>query len=164
MTQFVIFTMAVALVISTPLLWRGIRRKANHDFKSHAIAQIQQWSAGKTWEDDGVAFLDGQQGEVHGPSWLSDHLIRMTNGDWIVYFQACTKSNWKVDDMFIGRGSDGKWYYTTYHFCIGMFEIAMRLDAPSSLREFIGEYYAREFNGEPDETLKRTWPEEDVKQ
>ena len=19
-----------------------------------------------------------------------------------------------------GRGSDGKWYYTTYHFCVGM--------------------------------------------
>ena len=47
----------------------------------------------------------------------------MTNGAYLVYSQLCTKQNPRIHDIFIARGSDGKWYYSTFHFCIEMFTL-----------------------------------------
>ena len=79
------------------------------------------------------------------------------NGDWIIYASRCHKQDPRVYDIFIGRASDGKWYYSSYHFCIGMFVLAFD-GQPCDLPAFIKQYHLREFDGESDDALQKTWP------
>jgi hypothetical protein len=81
----------------------------------------------------------------------------MKNGDWILYRSICTKQDRRIHDIFIGRASDGKWYYSTYHFCIGLVTLMM-MDQSENLPEFLKTYYLREFDGHSDKCLKKTWP------
>ncbi|HMJ64280.1 MAG TPA: hypothetical protein VK615_02925 [Candidatus Binatia bacterium] len=67
------------------------------------------------------------------------------------------KEDRKIDDIFIARGSDGKWYYSTYHFCINM--IALRIDPQQeNLTQFTQTYFLRTFNEGTDDCLEKTWP------
>ena len=81
----------------------------------------------------------------------------MKNGDWIAYASRCSKEDWRIRDIFIGRATDGKWYYSTFHFCRGMLTLRVE-DRPESLDKFITAYSLREFDGRSDECLKKTWP------
>lgn len=86
-------------------------------------------------------------------------LILMTNGEWMVYRSICRKENFWVRDLFLGRASDGRWYYSTYHFCINMCALGrMGEGQPSSLADFAQTYYLKPFDGRSDECLQSTWP------
>jgi hypothetical protein len=81
----------------------------------------------------------------------------MTNGEWMAYRNVCAKEEDRIADLVIGRGSDGKWYYSTFHFCIGMLNLRT-MEQPESLPRFQTEYFLQEFDGHSDECLKKTWP------
>jgi hypothetical protein len=88
--------------------------------------------------------------------WMSAEWIHCMNGDWLAYRQQCHKQDPKVHDIFIAKGSDGRWYYSDYHFCVG----AMVLDSdgqPESLKQFKDAYYLVEFDGDSDDALNPTW-------
>jgi hypothetical protein len=90
--------------------------------------------------------------------WAHEHVILMTNGDYLVYAFWHGFNNGAVDHLFLAHGTDGNWYYSTYHFCTRMAAIAA--DEPSgSIAEFAGRYSVREFDGHSDECLKHTWPQ-----
>jgi hypothetical protein len=85
----------------------------------------------------------------------------MTNGEYLVYAHIDAKEDGRIHDIFIARGSDGKWYYSTFHFCIGMVTLAAEVLGPGwngSISEFATAYSAHEFDGHSDECLKKTWP------
>ncbi len=133
-----------------------IRREANDAFRHNAITEIERLTDDTVWISKHQASIPEVKWD--GPRWFTQNLIEMTNREWIVYQAACRKSDWQVDDLFIGKGSDGKWYYTTYHFCVQMLELEG--DGPSpDLPAFISEYSLQEFSGTADEDLKRTWPD-----
>lgn len=89
--------------------------------------------------------------------WLSERLIVMRNGDWLAYANICRKQDRHIYDLFLARGSDGQWYYSTYHFCIGM--VVLRMEEQSDdLAGFAKMYYLRTFDGQSDECLQKTWP------
>jgi len=91
--------------------------------------------------------------------WGSDALLLMKNGDWIVYRNRCWKEDPRVHDIFIGRGSDGKWYYSTFHFCVGMCALGvLAAEQPTDLTAFVSTYSLREFDGRPEGCLELTWP------
>jgi hypothetical protein len=92
----------------------------------------------------------------HVKSWLSDHLILMHNGEWLVYRSICYKEHRNVDDAFLAYGSDGKWYYSTYHFCVGM--VSIMPDPHQSLAGFAYDYALEPFDGKSDVCLQVTWP------
>ncbi len=85
-------------------------------------------------------------------------IIVMTNGQWMAYRNVCAKEKEGIPDLFLGRGSDGRWYYSTYHFCIRMIVLKDMLGQPESLAQFVQEGFLREFDGHSDECLKKTWP------
>jgi hypothetical protein len=91
---------------------------------------------------------------------MSGNLILFKSGEWIVYTNACQKEDRRLHDMFIGRASDGKWLYTTFHFCVGMKVLPM-MGRPADLLFFQKEYLASEFNGSPDAVLGQTWPHQE---
>ena len=52
--------------------------------------------------------------------WAHHHVLLMTNGEFIIYAFRHGANNGFVDHLFLGHGSDGRWLYSTYHFCSSM--------------------------------------------
>ncbi|QJE95472.1 hypothetical protein [Luteolibacter luteus] len=93
-----------------------------------------------------------------GEGWMNEKVIFCGDGSWLSYRSQCHKQDPKVHDLFITKASDGKWYYSTYHFCIGA--LVLEGDGqPGSLDEFRGKYALAEFDGESDAALGKTWPD-----
>ncbi len=89
--------------------------------------------------------------------WIDDSLIHFRNGEWILFRSICHKENSAVHDIFLGRGSDGNWYYSTFHFCIGL--SVLQMQGPSeSLIDFKTNYCLASFDGTSDICLNETWP------
>jgi hypothetical protein len=119
--------------------------------------------ADREWVTSEISSLKAKQtvpGQEH-EAWLSPHLILMENGEWIAYASMCSKEDGRIHDIFIGRGSDGKWYYSTYHFCRQMIVLMMHSGMEGqreTLKGFAQMYHLREFDGRSDECLGKTWP------
>jgi hypothetical protein len=90
--------------------------------------------------------------------WAHQHVLLMTNGEFLVYASRHGFNNGLVDHLFLAHGSDGRWYYSTYHFCNSMVGVSGD-DPPGSITEFASRYSAREFDGRSDVCLLHTWPE-----
>ncbi len=136
-----------------------LRYSARHAWKERAIQEIAQRTGDPRWSVEQSELLRkaGAPDRDNPDTWLSGQMILMQNGDWVAYTNICRKENWRIDDLFIGKGSDRQWYYSTYHFCIGMVVLRMETQ-PASLDEFVKAYYLRSFDGHSDECLQKTWP------
>lgn len=133
--------------------------KARKEWKENAIPEISRRILDQAWLTYEIGALKRVKTNEQADSenWLSDNLILMMNGEWIVYASVCSKEDARIHDIFIGRGSDGKWYYSTYHFCVRMLSLKAE-DQPESLLEFNRTYYLREFDGHSNKCLSKTWP------
>jgi hypothetical protein len=136
-----------------------LRSRARRAWKERAIVEIaaRVADAGRLNGEIGRLNAQHKADPDQDGTWLSDHLMVMRNGDWLACANICQKENWRIRDMFLARGSDGRWYYSTYHFCIGMIVLRME-EQPESLAAFVKAYYLRPFDGHSDECLQKTWP------
>jgi hypothetical protein len=89
--------------------------------------------------------------------WAGENVLMMTNGEYLIYVFRHGFNNGVVDHLFLAHGSDGRWWYSTYHFCSHMVGVRSD-DPPGSIAEFSRRYSAREFDGKSEECLKHTWP------
>lgn len=90
--------------------------------------------------------------------WKNERAIFCEDGSWLSYRAQCHKQDPKVYDLFIAKASDGKWYYSTYHFCIDAL-VLDQSEQPSSLEDFKARYSLAEFDGRSDAALGKTWPD-----
>lgn len=90
--------------------------------------------------------------------WTSDHMLIMTNGEYLVYASRHGLHSGEVKHLFLARGSNGKWLYSTFHFCNSMVAVVAD-DPPGSIADFSSKYFTREFDGTSDVCLEKTWPE-----
>ena len=91
--------------------------------------------------------------------WVSDTRITMVNGESLVFRNICQKEDFRIPDLFICKGSDGHWYFSTFHFCIGMtvFRYAAAMDGrPASLHAFADQYALEPFDPTSEQCLRRT--------
>ena len=133
--------------------------KARKSWKENAITEIAQRCSDPARILKAIEALKTKTPvEAEWNRWMSEDLIVMTNGEWMVYRNICAKEKGHIPDLFLARGSDGRWSYSTYHFCIGMIVLKDMMDQPESLAKFIQEGCLREFDGRSDECLKKTWP------
>lgn len=119
------------------------------EWKNNALREIES-DLGNT-----AAILPGD-GE-----WLSKRMILFKDGSSMLFRQKCHKEDRQIHDIFIGRSSGGKWYYSTYHFCIGAIVLQSE-EQPTSIDEFAMNYFLTEFDGMSDKALLATWPQEEV--
>lgn len=91
-------------------------------------------------------------------SWAGQKVIKMTNGEHLVYDFRHGANIGYLDHLFLARGSNGRWYYSTYHFCNMLTGIRMD-NPPSSISDFASKYWLREFDGKSDICLESTAPE-----
>ena len=157
-------TVAVLLAAGAFLLASAddrLHAKSRKEWKTNAIAEISRKVADTNWLAAEQGTLKGKAAKspLNSECWLSGHLISMANGDWIVYSSKCSKEDRRIHDIFIGRASDGKWYYSTFHFCIGMLVLKMEPEQrPESLAKFVEAHFLRQFDGQSDDCLRKTWP------
>jgi hypothetical protein len=132
---------------------------ARRAWKEKALADISSRLTDPLWASNEVARLNRRapSDSSNSDRWLSERLILMRNGDWLAYGSVCQKENRRIADLFLARGSDGRWYYSTFHFCIGMLDLKME-DQSEDLPVFAKAYYLRSFDGHSDECLQKTWP------
>lgn len=152
-----------AVLVAGGVFVARLRAKPRQDWKDHAIMEIARRTSDPAWIASEIATLKANASKEPTDSerWLSPTLIQMTNGEWIAYSNICSKQDSRIHDIFIGRASDGKWYYSTFHFCIGLLVLKMQGEMegqPASISKFAEEYYLRTFDGHSDDCLQKTWP------
>ena len=156
--------LVVLCIAALPWALRQISQTERRHWKNDAIPAIASWAEDSTWRKKELEVLtNGTTGQrVIAEGWLTDKVILMKSGEWLVYKSHCPKQKpHLVKDIFLAKGSDGKWYYSTFHFCVGMCALRMEQETqPPSLAMFTQEYNLREFDGQSDECLKetKTWP------
>ena len=89
--------------------------------------------------------------------WTHEHVLLMTNGEFLVFAFRHGFNDEFVDHLFLAHGSDGRWYYSTYHFCNQMAAVITD-EPPGSIAEFTRRYSVREFDGKSDICLQPTGP------
>lgn len=91
------------------------------------------------------------------PKWIGRNIVLMTNDQFLVYaYRHGANDRWP-HHLLLARGSDGRWFYSSYHFCN---ELNMIRGDPQSgsIDEFVSRYPIAQFDGRSDECLKPTWP------
>lgn len=72
----------------------------------------------------------------------------MKTGEWVAFFNKCSKEDPTIRDTFVCRASDGNWYESTFHFCKDV--IVLRMEGqPDDLQSFIRNYELTLFSGAP---------------
>jgi hypothetical protein len=161
--SLVITTVSILLlaVVGAFLFLRppSLQSSARRAWKEKIIADIAARIADVSWPTNEFARLKPQRTNEpsEDASWLSDQIILTRKGEWLAYANVCQKQNRRIHDLFIARGSDGRWYYSTYHFCIGMIVLRME-EQPEDLAAFTKAYFLQTFDGESDDCLQKTWP------
>ncbi len=135
------------------------------------FGDVHHSSERQAWKNQAILAIEADleslaQGEFELPpsdepsdeqvGWMSEKAIRCVDGSWLIYRQQCHKEDAKVHDIFIARSSDGRWFYSDFHFCIGAVVLAAD-EQPESLSQMAERYFLVEFDGVSDEALKPTW-------
>ncbi|MCY2952811.1 MAG: hypothetical protein NTU53_12685 [Planctomycetota bacterium] len=150
-----VFLVVVLAFGSVPVYRQHLRR----DWKNQAVAEIVKLAADSQWLSQELAAVRKRcpPGSRFEGAWFSKDLALAGDDQWLIYKSKCSKEDWRIDDIFIAKASNGKWYYSTYHFCIGM--LCLKIDIqPRDLDALISKYALREFDGQSDDALKTTWP------
>jgi hypothetical protein len=143
--------------------------QARREWKTQAIARISDIAIDpqriQREKDLLVGKADEADGEILADGWLSRSMILMSNGEWLMYQNHCpkevlrlpVKTRRPVSDIFIAKGSNGKWYYSTCHFCVDMMAlIGFQDDPPADIVSFAQRYHLVEFDGQSDDCLRKT--------
>lgn len=140
------------------LVFPSLDSSARRAWKNENIAAISARVASPGWLADELARLGTSAKEAAGGNrWFSEDLILMRNGEWLACANICQKEDRRILDLLIARGSDGRWYYSTYHFCIRKVVLGEEAQ-PRDLAAFTQAFYLRAFDGQSDECLQKTWP------
>jgi hypothetical protein len=134
------------------------------EWKRNAIAKIEARVADQAWlesERKKLAAEASSTDQSPGASWVGDELLTTQNGDWMICQSIATKEN-KLgihQDLFIALGSDHRWYYSSFHFCIS--KISIMIDPQvENLADLVEAYWMVPFDGKSDDCLKPTWHSE----
>ena len=157
----VIVTVLLAVSLAGVLCVLGMRwarQRSIEKWNHAAIAAVSSLASDTNWIASQISTLHTQPIEDMSQSgWMTNNLIVLKSEEWLIFTNACQKEDWRLQDMFIGKASDGKWYYTTYHFCIGM-KVLPVMGQPENMQAFKTKYFVRWFNGAQEAVLTKTWP------
>ncbi len=146
----------VVAIVSCRVAAKQKYERARKSWNNEALGQLARTSL---TNDEVRAEIDQIQHPTPSLNfgWAHEHVLLMTNGEFLVHASRHGFNNGLVDHLFLAHGSDGRWYYSTYHFCNRMAGVSGD-DPPGSIAEFATKYAVREFDGKSDECLHHTWP------
>ncbi len=136
-----------------------LHSSARRQWASQAITTIGQRINDKTWLETELSKLkSAATSKPRQGGWVADELLVTKNGEWVVCESVCTKEQRTSvrKDIFIGCGSDGRWYYSTFHFCVGKMVLDIE-PQPETLAQLVDGYWLVPFDGKPENCLSETW-------
>jgi hypothetical protein len=150
----------ILLLVALPIgAFRAYQWRYDHARAVWSTAALQRLAGLSATNED----ISRELEELKAPTgsgdyrrWTGEQVALMTNGEYIIYAFWHGANSGFVDHLFLGRCSDGRWLYSTYHFCNRM--AGADADPPGSIDEFAITYSAREFDGKSDVCLSHTWP------
>ncbi len=148
----------VGLVFGWWSITRCKHERARADWMATTLPRLASQSLTNEDINREVETLKAGRGTGDRQEWAGRHVLLMANDEYLVYASRHGFNNGSVDHLFLARGSDGNWYYSTYHFCNRMVGVISD-DPPGSIAEFARTYSARQFDGKSDVCLQSTWPE-----
>jgi hypothetical protein len=159
-----VVTCAVGLMLAVAATYTAvcihIRDRRYSQWVERSVEEIRGLAIETNWMGSVISNLQSvtdMSGIDEGRNFISPDLLLMKNGEWIIYRAATSKQGPAFPELFIGRGSDEQWHYTTYHFCRGM--IMLGADGqPRGLKSFRAHYYLAPYTGQAYRELKKTWP------
>ncbi len=146
-------------VLGLTIYMRAVHARYVRGRAAWAVAAIQRLSAiSPNTEPMRTEILDARTSVVadRGIHWTGEHVVIMTNGDYLIYEFRHGFNNGFVDHLLIARDNRSRWWFSTYHFCSGMVGVGADV-APASIEEFAARYSAREFDGTAAACLVPTW-------
>lgn len=129
---------------------RTIRQNNTDIYRREALEAIKLRTNDPQWV---LSELAEMQKKHNDDAWLSEHLILAKNGEWMAYCSTCSKTNWKIQDIFLCKASDNNWYDSTYHFCVHAIVLQAN-GQPDSLRTFIAQYGLHKLDETPETTSR----------
>lgn len=155
----VVPTILLMIVVSLAAVWWLAKQKAARERAQWKGPTLERLAGLSVTNEQIRTELDQIKNPTPGLNfgWAHEHVLLMTNGEYIIYASRHGANNGFVDHLFLGHGSDGRWLYSTYHFC-GSMAGTSGDDPPGSIAEFAKRYSVREFDGKSDECLQYTWP------
>ena len=148
-----------AILAALPSFMSHRLQAARRHWKNDAIPAIAKLAEDKRWLSQEIGILTNRTADqrVLAEGWLTDKLILMRSGEWLIYRSHCSKEKPHfVKDIFLAKGSDGNWYYSTFHFCVGMITLRGEETQPPNFAMFAHEYNLRQFDGRSDDCLQET--------
>lgn len=136
---------------------KAAETRARRTWKNITLPKLASLSVTNEAIRQELETISAASGMSDGRAWIEQHVLVMTNGEALLFAWRHGANNGFVDHLFLAHGSNGRWYYSTYHFC-GSMAGAMGDPPPGSIAEFATRYAVREFDGQSDECLKKTWP------
>jgi hypothetical protein len=122
------------------------------DWKYKAIAQLAERTIDNEEIHAELGNLRTTQEKIgEHKVWFHEKVMLMKNGEWLTF-----EFRHGPPHLFLAKTSDGRWLYSTYHFCTNM-GMLMADDAPDSIDAFKERYFVREFDGKSDVCLETTW-------
>lgn len=153
----IILLIVVATFIRPATEESRLQSKARKQWKDRAIADITRRASATQSLTNEIIALRAESARGDEDWWIGTNVLLMADGKYLIYSDINSKEDGRIHDLFIALNSDGKWHYSTYHFCVRM--ISIRADEqPASVDQFAQTYFTREFDGKSDECLKKTWP------
>lgn len=147
----------VALLFGWSEITRAKYERARASWKTTALERLAGLSLTNAEIIHELEELKKSRGAGKDRMWAGERVLLMTNDEYLIYAFRHGFNSGFVDHLFLAHGSDGLWYYSTYHFCKGMAAVAAD-DPPGSIAEFASRYAVREFDGKSDACLQHTWP------
>jgi hypothetical protein len=148
-------------LVALAIVWGAVvqhnNQRARADWKAVALSRLAALSFTNEDISRELETLRASGGAGDHRDWVSDHILWMTNGEFLIFEFRHGLDGGSVEHLFLARSSEGRWYYSTYHFCNSMVAV-MGDQPPGSIAEFATRYSAREFDGKSDACLQHTWP------
>lgn len=160
--KLIIWISIPVILVGLVFGWRSVMRykyqRARTAWKTTALERLAELSLTNEVVSRELETLKASRGAGERQDWTGEHVLVMTNNEYLVYASRHGFNSGFIDHLFLAHGSDGRWYYSTYHFCNSMVGVISD-EPPGSIAEFASRYAAREFDGKADVCLEHTWPE-----
>lgn len=150
--------MVLMILVAGVLGSRWFGSRALRQWKEQAIARIEARLQDTNWvEREAKRLVSARVDRRISDGWIGEEMLAARNGEWIVFQSVAGKEQRPGigRDLFIGRGSDGKWYYSSFHFCIRMESLRIE-EQPDTLAQLVEGHWLVSFDGKSDECFKTT--------
>lgn len=134
----------LSLVAVSITIWSVLREakrihrdSATFEFRYAALQDIARLTSDPQWVTNQLEQMTVKT--ERNADWFSNRVLRLRSGEWLVYANKCSKEDPHIKDTFVARASDGQWYHSTNHFCVGM--IVLLMDGqPKDLATMVADY------------------------